>query len=156
MNERWVWAIRYVVVIALALVLAAVLGEMELFKSTRIGKTGFNAARLAQFLGFGGALLVFWLFVRRLAAVLPNGDQRWKLVKSILVPLATLVVVACAHSVTLLVMGPLMNKSWLPTYNWIFIIGIIVSAAWLVAALFTGSANLEPIFGRRFARGESR
>ena len=156
MSERWVWAIRYVVVIALALILAAALGEMELFKSTRIGKTGFNAARLAQFLGFGGALLVFWLLVRRLAAVLPNGDQRWKLVKSILVPLATLVVVACAHAVVLLVAGPLMSKSWLPTYNWIFIIGIILSAAWLVAALFTGSASLEPIFGRRFARGESR
>ena len=156
MSERWVWAIRYVVVIALALILAAALGEMELFKSTRIGKTGFNAARLAQFLGFGGALLVFWLLVRRLAAVLPNGDQRWKLVKSILVPLATLVVVACAHAVVLLVAGPLMSKSWLPTYNWIFIIGIILSAAWLVAALFTGSASLEPIVGRRFARGESR
>ena len=156
MSERWVWAIRYVVVIALALVLAAALGEMELFKSTRIGKTGFNAARLAQFLGFGGALLVFWLLMRRLANLLPNGDQRWKLVKSILVPMTTLIVVACAHSVVLLIMGPLMAKSWLPTYNWIFIIGIIVSAAWLVAALFTGSANLEPIFGRRFARGESR
>ena len=156
MSERWLWVVRYVVVIVLALGLAAVLGEMELFKSTRMGKSGFNAARVAQFLGFGGALLVFWLLVRRLAGVLPSSDQRWKLLKSILVPLATLVVVACAHSVVLLIIGPLMSKSWLPTYNWIFIIGIIGSAAWLVAALFTGSASLEPLFGRRLARGESR
>ena len=146
MNERWTWLVRYLVVIALALVLAAALGEMELFKTTRLGK-GFNAARIAQFLGFGGALLVFWLLARRVAAVIPSQDERWKVLKSIVVPLATLIVVACAHSVVLLIAGPLMSKSWLPAYNWTFIAGIILSAAWLVAALFTGSSSLEPLFG---------
>jgi hypothetical protein len=146
MNERWVWVVRYVVVILLALILAAVLGEMELFKTTRFGKT-FNAARVAQFLGYGGALLVFWLLARRAAGVIPPQDERWKLVRSILVPLATLIVVACAHAVLLLILAPLMSKAWLPAYNWTFIAAIILSAAWLVAALFTGSSTLEPLFG---------
>ena len=56
MAERWGWVVRYVVVIILAVVLALALGEMELFKSTRFGKSGLNAARLVQFLGFGGAM----------------------------------------------------------------------------------------------------
>lgn len=146
MSERWIWLVRYVVVIMLALVLAAALGEMELFKTTRLGKS-FNAARVAQFLGFGGALLVFWLLVRRAAALVPAEDERWRLLKSIMLPLATLIVVACAHSVLLLILGPLMSKSWLPAYNWTFIAAIILSAAWLVAALFTGSSSLEPLFG---------
>jgi hypothetical protein len=146
MNERWIWVVRYGVVIVLALILAAVLGEMELFKTTRLGKT-FNAARVAQFLGYGGALLVFWLLAQRAAATIPVQDERWKLVRSILVPLATLIVVSCSHSVLLLVLGPLMNKAWLPAYNWTFIAAIILSAAWLVAALFTGSSTLEPLFG---------
>ena len=160
MNERWIWVVRYVVVIVLALVLAAVLGEMDLFKTTRLGK-GFSAARVAQFLGFGGALLVFWLLARRAAGLISPQDDRWKVVKSILVPLATLIVVACAHSVLLLILGPLMNKTWMPAYNWTFIAAIIVSAAWLVAALFTGSSSLEPLFGsaraaRRREPAESR
>src|SRR5687767_14449309 len=146
MSERWIWMVRYVVVIVLALVLAAVLGEMDLFKTTRLGKN-FSAARVAQFLGFGGALLVFWLLARRAAGLLSAQDDRWKVVKSILVPLATLIVVACAHSVLLLILAPLMNKTWLPAYNWTFIAAIILSAAWLVAALFTGSSTLEPLFG---------
>jgi hypothetical protein len=146
MNERWTWVVRYGVVIILALILAAVLGEMELFKTTRLGKT-FNAARVAQFLGYGGALLVFWLLAQRAAATIPAQDERWKLVRSILVPLATLIVVACSHSVLLLVLGPVMNKAWLPAYNWTFIAAIILSAAWLVGALFTGSASLAPLFG---------
>lgn len=146
MNKRWIWMVRYLVVIVLALILAATLGEMDLFKTTRLGKS-FTAARVAQFLGFGGALLVFWLLARRAAALISPQDQRWSVVRSILVPLATLVVVACGHAVLLLVLGPFMNKTWLPAYNWTFISLIIVSAAWLVAALFTGSASLEPFFG---------
>ena len=147
MSERWIWTVRYFVVIVLALILAAVLGEMELFKTTRFGKSGFNAARVAQFLGYGGALLIFWLLARRAAGMISREDERSKLLKSIVVPLATLIVVACAHSVILLVVGPLMSKAWLPAYNWTFIGGIILSAVWLVAALFTGSSSLEPLFG---------
>jgi len=145
MSERWAWTIRYVVVIVLALILAAVFGEMDLFKTTRLGKN-FSAARVAQFLGFSGALLVFWLLARRAASLLPH-DERWKVVRSIIVPLATLIVVASAHSVLLLVVGPFMSKAWLPAYNWTFIAAIILSAIWLVAALFTGSSSLDGLFG---------
>ena len=157
MNERWFWLVRYAGVIVFALVLAAALGEMELFKTTRLGKSGFNAARVAQFLGYGGALLVFWMLAQRAAAMISRDDQRWKVVRCLLVPLATLIVVACAHSVVLLIAGPLMSKAWLPAYNWTFIAGIMLSAVWLVAALFTGSASLEPLFGgRKLARGHDR
>jgi hypothetical protein len=155
MNERWMWLVRYAVVIVLALILAAALGEMELFKTTRFGKTGLNASRVVQFLGYGGALLVFWLAAQRAAALISAQDDRWRLVKSILVPLATLIVVACAHSVILLVLGPVMSKAWLPVYNWTFIAGIILSAVWLVAALFTGSSSLAPLFGAQ-GRAASR
>lgn len=147
MNERWIWVIRYAVVIVLALVLGAALGEMALFKTTRLGKTGINAAHLAQFLGYGGALFVSWLLARRGAVEMDSKDPRWNAVKSILLPLATLLVVACAHAVLLLVLGPLMSKAWHQAYNWVFIAAIMASAAWLVAALLTGSASLPGVFG---------
>jgi len=149
MNERWSWVIRYVVVIILALVLAAALGDMALFKTTKFGKTGLDAARIVQFLGYGGALFVFWLLAQRAAALIPSQDERWNVVKNILVPLATLIVIACGQAVLLLVLEPLMNKAWHQTYNWVFITAIILSAAWLVAALFTGSSSLAPLFGAR-------
>ena len=147
MKERWVWLLRYVVVIILALVLAAALGEMELFKATKFGKTGLNAARLVQFLSYGGALAVLWLMAQQAAALLPSDDQRWNVLKSILLPLATLIVVASGQAVLLLVLGPLMSKVWQQAYNWVAIGAIIAAAVWLVAALFTGSATLAPLFG---------
>jgi len=147
MSERWTWAVRYGVVIILAVVLAAALGEMALFKTTRFGKTGLNAAALVQFLGFGGALLVFWLLAQRTAPLLDGKDSRWTLIKTILLPLATLIVVACAHAVLFLLLGPLLSKAWQQALNWIFIGGIILSAAWLLAALLTGSSSLARLFG---------
>ena len=156
MKERWIWLVRYAVVIVLALVLAAALGEMELFKTTKFGKSGLNAARLVQFLGFGGALAVLWLMARRAADLLPASDERWNVLKSILLPLATLIVVASGQAVLLYVLGPLMNKAWQQAYNWIAIAAIIAAAAWLVAALFTGSASLAPLFGAsRASRGRA-
>jgi hypothetical protein len=147
MNERWSWIVRYVVVIAVALVLAAALGEMELFKTTRFGKTGLNAARLVQFLGYGGALLVLWLLAARAATLIPDQDRRWNLLKNILLPLATLIVVASGQAVMLRLLGPLMNRTWQEIYSWVSISAIILSAAWLIAALFTGSSSLAPLFG---------
>ena len=151
MNDRWNWVIRYAVVLVLAMILAAALGEMALFK-TRLGRTGLTAAHMVQFLGYGAALLVFWLAVRRTASLLDGRDARWSLMKAILVPVATLVVVACGQAVMLLVLGPLMNKAWQHTYNWFAIAAIILSAAWLLAALFTGSASLAPLFSRTAKR----
>jgi hypothetical protein len=147
MSERWIWAVRYVAVIILAIILAATLGEMALFKTTKFGKTGLNAGRLEQFLGFGGALLVFWLLSQRAALLLDGKDARWTLVKSVLLPLATLITVATAHAVMLLLLGPLMSKAWHQAFNWIFIGAITLSAAWLLAALLTGSSSLGPLFG---------
>ena len=146
MKERWLWLLRYAVVIVLALVLAAALGEMELFKTTRFGKSGLNAARLVQFLGFGGALAVLWLMAQRAASLLPSGDERWNVLRSILVPLTTLIVVASGQAVLLLVLAPVINKAWQQAYNWVAIVAIIAAAAWLVAALLTGSASLSPLF----------
>ena len=155
MNERWTWVARYILVIIVALGLAAALGEMSLFKTTRLARSGVNGAHLVQFLGYSGALFVFWLLARRAAAVLIPNDGWWKVAKNMVVPLATLVVVAYWQDVLLLVMGPLMSKSWHQLYNWLFIAAIIASAAWLVAALFTGSSSLAPLLGALRRSGRS-
>jgi hypothetical protein len=156
MNERWSWVIRYLVVIAAALILAAAFGEMALFKSTRFGKTGLSAAHLVQFLGFGGALLVLWLLASRAAVLIPAQDPRWNVLKSTLVPLTTLIVVSAGQAVLLLLLGPLMNKAWHQIYSWMAVTAIILSASWLLAAVLTGSASLAPLFGGRIPRRHPR
>jgi uncharacterized membrane protein len=156
MNDRWSWIIRYVVVIAAALALGAAFGEMSLFKTTRLGKTGLTAANLVQFLTYGLALAILWLAARRAAMLLPADDPRWNVLKSTLVPLTTLIVLSAGQAVLLVIAGPLMSKAWHQTYNWISVTAIIVSAAWLLAAVLTGSSSLAPLFGGRMSRRSHR
>jgi hypothetical protein len=156
MNERWSWIIRYAVVIVAALALGAAFGEMSLFKTTRLGRTGLNAANLVQFLTYGAALALLWLAARRAAALLPADDMRWNVFKSTLVPLTTLIVVSAGQAVLLIVASPLMSKAWHQTYSWIAVTAIILSAAWLLAAVLTGSSSLAPLFGGRVPRRHHR
>ena len=115
MNERWSWIVRYAVVIAAALALGAALGEMSLFKTTRLGRTGLSAANLVQFLAYGVALALLWLAARRAATLLPADDVRWNVLKSTLLPLTTLIVVSAGQAVLLIIAGPLMTKAWQQT-----------------------------------------
>lgn len=155
MNERWSWIVRYAVVIAAALALGAAFGEMALFKTAKMGRTGLTAASLVQFLAYGLALSILWLAARRAAALLPADDIRWGVLKSTLVPLTTLIVVSAGQAVLLLIVGPLMGNAWHQTYSWISVTAIILSAAWLLAALLTGSSSLA-LFGGRAPRRSQR
>lgn len=143
MSDRWSWIVRYVIVVLLAVILAAVLGDMALFKATKFGKSGLSAARIAQFFGYGGALAVVWLLAQRAATLLDAREPLWGIVKVILVPLATLIVVACGQATGLLLLGPVLGKPGVQIYNWIAVLAIVVSAAWLLAVLFIGSSPLR-------------
>jgi hypothetical protein len=109
-----------------------------------------------QFLGYGGALAVLWLAARRAALLLPSDDARWNVLKSTLLPLTTLIVVSAGQAVLLLLAGPLMSKAWHQIYNWVSVSAIILSAAWLLGAVLTGSSSLAPLFGGRMARRSPR
>ena len=142
MNERWSWVVRYIAVIVVALVLAAVLGDMTLFKATKLGKTGISAARLVTFLGYGGALVIFWLMAQRASEMIMPVDWRSRLVKSTLLPVATLIVVVAGHVVLKPFLLPLLKKAWYPYFNWVTITLIILAACWLIAALLRGSSSV--------------
>ena len=145
MNENWAWIGRYVAVIIIALVLAAAFGSMDLFKTTTVIGKKLTAAHIVKFLGYGTALAVLWFLSQRASLVLQRQGGRWSFGQYLLVPLVTLVVVASAHSVLLLVLGPLLDLGLRNLYNWLFIIGIIAAAAWVVIALFNQSSSLTEV-----------
>jgi amino acid permease len=141
MNENWQWVGRYVAVILIAVILAASLGSMNLFESTKLG-TKLTAAHIVQFLGFGAGLAVFWLLGQRASIEFRKQGGKWEFLRHIVLPLVTLIVVASAHGVILLVLRTLMDAEQRNLYNWLFIGGIIAAAAWLVVALFNQSSSL--------------
>lgn len=149
------WLIRYILVIVVALILAAAIGELELFKKTVIGapKLKLTAARLAQFLGYGAALTLLWLLAQRAAQEF-HAQGGWQRPASyFILPLATLVVVPAAHQILLLVFGGMIGPDLRKIYDWIFILGTIAAAVWLAVALFQ---YLEPLLEELRSRSKTR
>lgn len=142
----WNWTGRYLAVILVALILAAAIGNMELFAKTTIISGKLSAAHLVRFLGYGAALAAFWMLGQRSTIALQQHGGRWAFLQHLILPVVTLIVVAVAYSVVLLVIKPMMNTSLSNAYNWVFVIAIIACAVWVVMAVLGQSASLTAAF----------
>jgi hypothetical protein len=131
---NWNWVGRYIAVIVAALVLAAVIGEMPLFGKTFLVSGKLSAAHLVRFLGYGTALVVFWILGQRLTIFLQQGS-RWSASKNLILPIVTLIVVSSLYTVMLLVLRPLMDGTLQKIYDWVFVLAILVCAIWFILAL---------------------
>jgi serine/threonine-protein kinase len=151
---NWNWVGRYVAVIVLALVLGAALGGMPLFAKTFLVSGKLSAAQVVRFLGYGTALVVFWILGQRLTMFLRQQGGRWTALQSLVLPIVTLIVVSALYSVILLVLGPLLGGALQKIYDWLFILAIIGCAIWLIMAVLgqadaltealTGSSRKAP------------
>lgn len=143
MNKSTLWWIRYILVIAVTLILGAALGELSFFKQTGLDFLRLSAANLIRFLGYGSALVLLWLLAQRAAREL-QGQAGWKQPASFFVlPLATVIIVPATYPVLLLLIGGLLGPNTGKLYDWLFILGTTAAAIWLVVALFQ---HLEQVF----------
>ena len=136
MAKSGAWMIRYLVVIVMALILGAAIGELSLFQKTTLGSPKLTAANLVRFLGYGSALILLWLLAQRAALELQTQSDWRKPASFFILPLATVIIVPAAHQTLLLVLGGLMGGGLRKIYDWIFILGTIGSAVWLAVAMF--------------------
>ncbi|MGB7540701.1 MAG: hypothetical protein WA373_14720 [Burkholderiales bacterium] len=148
MSKNWIWVVKYLVVIAVALVLGAVLGNLGLFKSATLGTPKLTAASLAQFFANAGALTLLWLLGLRLAHQLRDSGGSAANLSRIVLSLVTLIVTASAYVVLLLFFNPFISRDLKPFIDWAFILGTLAAAIWLVWALFTDSEALMEAIGR--------
>lgn len=146
MSNSWNWVARYAAVVVVTLILAAALGSMDLFEKTSLFGGKLTAAHLVRFLGSAAALTAFWLLARRAAISLRQQDGRWSFLRYLILPVASLIYVAAAYSVLLLVLKPFLEGSLHNIYNWFFIIVILAVAGWLVAVVLNQSTPMTAVF----------
>ena len=129
MNARK-WMMEYGVAMVLTFLFAVILGHIPLFRETTVGK--LHASDLVQFIGYGGALVLAWFGARQLAAEPPD-DWKWVMpYRALILPMTTLTIVAISYGVLLYVCDPFFSKSGKRIYNWMFIVGIVATSAWLI------------------------
>lgn len=134
------WMVEYGVAVVLTVLFSIVLGHIPLFQGTSVGK--LRASDLVQFLGYGGALAIAWSGARQLANDPPE-DWKWLTpFRPLVLPLTALMTAAVSYSVLLLVAGPFLGKTGKGIYNWMFIVGMVTSAAWLISTWIRKCAPL--------------
>ncbi len=152
-NNGWIWAGRYVAVIVLSLILAAALGHMELFEKTSLsGK--LTASHIVQFLGYGAALAALWLLGQRATIALQQQGGKWGVLQHLILPAVSLVVMALAYSVVLLLLKPFLGGTATSIFNWLFIAAILGCAGWLVMAVLNQSAPLTELLTGKKSQDE--
>jgi hypothetical protein len=129
MNARK-WMMEYGVAMVLTFLFAVILGHIPLFRETTVGK--LHASDLVQFIGYGGVLVIAWVGARQLAAEPPE-DWKWLMpYRAMILPMTTLAIVSISYGVSLYVCDPFLSKSGRGIYNWMFILGIVATSAWLI------------------------
>src|SRR3954465_13385704 len=108
-RSNWAWITRYVFVVGIALIMGGAIGAFSLFKQTTLGTPKLTASGLVQFMGYGGALLLFWLLGRKAAEQFRSNEGRAAFLSYIVVPLVTLIVVAGAYTVLLTILRPFLE-----------------------------------------------
>ena len=142
--NNWIWIGKFVLVIVAALVLGEVLGNLALFKSTTLGTPKVTAGSLVRFFAHGGALVLMWLLGQRLAQqIRALGGGMAQLADPVLA-LITLIVTASSYVVLINFSAPFLGNGVRTMLDWVFILGILAAAVWLVWALFQ---NFEAIMG---------
>ena len=132
----WTWISRYALVLLVALLLGAAIAELTVFKQTTLGTPKLLASAVARFLGYGGALIIFWILGRRAALKLRSMEGGGTHLGFLVLPLTSLIVLCAGYDVVLAILRPFLGANAKDIYNWIFVLGITACAIWLVVALY--------------------
>ena len=144
--RTWAWVVQYIIAMVLALALGAILGSIQLFKKVSVGTTGLTASDVVQFLGYGGAVLLLWMLTRAAARQISEDGKGLSFVRHVIGPLGTLIALSVGYQVLLLLVRPFLGKTGTTVYNWIFVLGILGAALWLVWAGYRSSVSLMEAF----------
>ena len=148
MHRPWGWAVQYGIAILLALLLGAILGSIPLFQETTLAGTKLRASHFVEFVGYGSALLLFWLAAYQATSQIPDDRNGLSVLRHLATPLLTLLVVTIAYNLCLLLADPLLGRTGKAIYNWAFVIGMISAAVWLIMAWVNHSEPLFESLGR--------
>jgi zinc ribbon protein len=154
-REEWMWAIRNLVGILAAVLLASILSNAQVFREASLGESGFSASEAVRFLGYGTALILFWITARRAATQMPATGAVGRLLHDSLPPFATLLILPGAYGL----IHPFLSDRAVIVVSWVFVLLLLVTAVWLGLVLYANAEALvlgATAIGRRLSEASER
>lgn len=141
-GKPWVWLVQYGITVLLLLMLGSTAGTIPLFKDTALAGTQITASNLVAFIGYGGAVLMVWLMIRKMLAQLLPNRSAFTFLRPLGAPFNTLLGVSASYKLLLTLLGPSLGKADRLAYNWVFVSLILAATLWLIRTWFLKSAPL--------------
>ncbi|MBX3235293.1 MAG: serine/threonine protein kinase [Nitrospiraceae bacterium] len=152
MTTSWGWIGPYLIVIILAILVGPVLATLPLFTHTFVQQLGMNAAQAVRLAADALCLLMVWLAAARARNELEDNGKGQTFLRSILFPIALLIIVIVAQKAYEAHAIPVLGHPRQPLYNWVLTGGLISSAAWLTFAWVRHADALTNAFARPVRR----
>jgi len=146
--NKWMWIGKFLIVIAAALVLGEVLGSLALFKSATLGTAKVTAGSLVRFIAHAGALVLTFMLGQRLTEQIRALDGGMARLADPVLALVTLIITVSAYLVLISFSAPFLSEGVRTMLDWVFILGILAAAVWLVWTLFQNSEAVMEAIGK--------
>jgi hypothetical protein len=146
--NKWMWIGKFLIVIAAALVLGEVLGSLALFKSAMLGTAKVTAGSLVRFIAQAGALVLTFMLGQRLTEQIRALDSGMARLADPVLALVTLIITVSAYLVLISFSARFLSEGVRTMLDWVFILGILAAAVWLVWTLFQNSEAVMEAIGK--------
>jgi len=141
-NATWSWVIRYGFTVFFLILLGGTADKIPVLTDTMLVGTALNVSHLVEFLSYGTVLIVVGLISRHIARLLDRDRSGLTVLRPLVAPMTTLLMVSALHKILLIMTNPFFSKSDHLVYNWTFVLLILVSTVWIVLAWFFRSAPI--------------
>ena len=139
---QWVWMVQYGMTILLLVLFGGIATNIPLFKETALVGSKLDASHLVQFLGYGGALAIACMMIRKAAMLIDRDRSSSAFLRPLVVPLTALLAVSASYKVILVLITPFFSKTDRLAYNWTFVILILAATLWVILTWFFKSAPM--------------
>ncbi len=146
MSKSWTWVVPYIFTILAVLLAGPLLSSMAFVQSVSVPfvqLSGPQAVRLAINLL---ALIILWIFALVAAQQIPDNGRGSSFLRSLVLPLATLVVILFANKAFRAMGLPLIDQIGPSRFAMGYAIGLVGSGLWLTGAWILNRRSLREAF----------
>ena len=146
MSKSWNWVTPYTIAIVAALLAGPMLSSLSLIQSASVSYFQLSGPQAIRLCAAILALAILWVFAFSASHKIPGNGYGSSFLRTIVLPLATLVVVVLANKAFRTVGLPLIEQLGSARFAWGYAISLVGAGLWLTAAWFLNRSSLHLAF----------
>ena len=146
MSKSWNWITPYTIAIVAALLAGPLLSSLSLIQSASISYIQLSGPQAIRLCAALFALAILWVFAFAASYKIPGTGYGSSFLRTIVLPLASLVVVLLANKALRAVGLPLIEQLGSARFAWGYAIGLVGTGLWLTATWFLNRNSLRLAF----------